>query len=249
MQSQRESGRKWDELRHVSIRRNYLDFAAGSCLIEMGRTRVLCSASVSEEVPLFLEGTGKGWVTAEYCMLPNSTPVRVSRDHIQGGRSKEIQRLIGRSLRGVTDLSALGERTVTVDCDVIQADGGTRTAAITGGVIALHDAFLSMQRSNVLEVMPLRELVAAISIGLTPDGLLLDLDYGEDHRAVADFNIVMKEDGSFIEFQGTAEHGAFDQGQIDQVLSLGKQGIRCLYEIQRAALAEDLTEDRAQRPE
>ncbi|HOE13052.1 MAG TPA: ribonuclease PH [bacterium] len=247
MRPQRESGRKWDELRQVSIRRNYLDFAAGSCLIQMGRTRVLCSASVSDEVPLFLAGSGKGWVTAEYCMMPNSTPSRVSRDHIQGGRSKEIQRLIGRSLRSVTDLSALGERTVTVDCDVIQADGGTHTAAITGGVIALHDAFLTMQRKDVLKVMPLRELVAAISIGLTPEGLLLDLDYSEDHLAAADFNIVMKENGSFVEFQGTAEHGAFDQGQIDQVLALGKQGIRRLFEIQRAALAEVVIERKAPR--
>lgn len=232
----RSDGRKRGGLRPVILHPGYLEFAEGSCLIEVGKTRVLCSASASDGVPLFREGTGQGWVTAEYGMLPNSTPTRVPRERARGGRSQEIQRLIGRSLRGVTDLEALGERTIIVDCDVIQADGGTRTASITGAVVALYELLLALEQNGELPAWPLRELVAAVSVGLGPSGPLLDLNYAEDHAAWADFNLVMTESGRFIEFQGTAESGAFDENQISQVIDLGWKGIQQLVKVQRSAL-------------
>jgi len=235
----RRDGRKPDESRPVKLDRGYLDFADGSCLIEVGKTRVLCSASVEDRVPPFLEETGQGWLTAEYNMLPNSTPSRVPRDRARGGRSQEIQRLIGRSLRGIMNLEALGERMIIVDCDVIQADGGTRTASVTGAAIALHDVLLSLQERGDLESWPMRELVAAVSVGLGPDGPLLDLDYEEDSSADADFNMVMTQSGRFIEFQGTAETGTFDEKEINQVLSLGRKGIEELIDKQLAALGKN----------
>ncbi len=234
----RQDGRQSDESRPVKLDRGCLDFADGSCLIEVGRTRVLCTASVADRVPPFLEDTGHGWVTAEYNMLPNSTPTRISRDRARGGRSQEIQRLIGRSLRGIMDLGCMGEYTVMVDCDVIQADGGTRTASITGAVIALHDALLVLKEQGDLQAWPMRELVAAISVGLGPNGPLLDLDYKEDSSADADFNMVMTESGQFIEFQGTAERGTFAESQVAEVLRLGRKGIKELIALQEDILRE-----------
>lgn len=238
---QRPSGRQPHELREITITRNYTCHAEGSVLVEFGRTKVLCNASVSEGVPRFLRGSGQGWITAEYGMLPRSTGSRMDREAArgkQGGRTLEIQRLIGRSLRAVVDLKRLGEYTITVDCDVIQADGGTRTASITGACVALVDALNSLQRDKLLKTDPLNQLVASVSVGVYQGVPVLDLDYPEDSSADTDMNVVMGEDGGLIEVQGTAEGATFDRATLNQMLDLAEAGIRDLFEAQRKALAQ-----------
>lgn len=235
----RPDGRKPDELRPVVIHRNYLKFAGGSVLIEMGDTRLICTASVDEKVPPFLKGKGKGWVTAEYSMIPCSTASRTPRDITRGrlnGRSSEIQRLIGRSLRAVVDMEKLGERTVWIDCDVIQADGGTRTAAITGACVALVDALRGLAEQGTLGELPLRDYVAAVSVGKVGGELLLDLCFQEDSRAEVDMNVVMTGNGEFVEIQGTAEGQPFSQGELKGLLALAAGGAGRLIGIQREML-------------
>jgi ribonuclease PH len=237
----RADGRAWDELRPVKITPGVQSFAEGSSLIEVGKTRVLCTVSVEERVPAFLreEGGGGGWLTAEYAMLPRATVTRTQRDSAAGrvtGRNQEIQRLIGRSLRGVTDLSALGERTLIVDCDVLQADGGTRTAAITGAYVSIYQALQTLANMGVISSIPLRSAVAATSVGIVHGNRLLDLCYDEDFNAEVDFNVVMTGKGEFVEIQGTAEGKPFTRETIDALLSLAEKGIRQLFEVQQGAL-------------
>jgi len=235
----RPSGRKPDELRPVRISRGYTRHAEGSVLIEFGDTRVLCTASVDDKVPPFLKGQGKGWVTAEYGMLPRATNTRTQREAAAGkqsGRTQEIQRLIGRSLRAVTDLGALGERTVHIDCDVIQADGGTRTASITGAFVALHDAARLLADRQAMAAWPLREFVAAVSVGIYEGVPVLDLDYAEDSQCETDMNVVMTGDGGLVEVQGTAEGAPFSRAQLDAMVDLAGAGIGQLIAAQRSAL-------------
>ncbi|MBA7555517.1 Ribonuclease PH [subsurface metagenome] len=235
----RADGRAWDELRPIQITPGFQSFAEGSALMELGKTRVLCSVSVEERVPGFLRGGGSGWITAEYAMLPRATVTRTPRDSSLGrvaGRSQEIQRLIGRSLRAVTDLTALGERTLIVDCDVLQADGGTRTAAITGAYVALHQAMQTLADMGVLSSIPLKAAVAATSVGIVHSYMLLDLCYDEDCNAAVDFNVVMTSKGEFVEIQGTAETKPFSRETTDSLLSLAEKGIKQLFQIQQAAL-------------
>lgn len=232
----RSEGRLLDEMRNLSFERGYLDFAEGSCLVSFGRTKVICSASIDDRVPPFLLGSGQGWVTAEYAMLPKSTKQRISRDRARSGRSQEIQRLIGRSLRSVTQLKLLGERTIYIDCDVIQADGGTRTASISGAMVALYDAIRFMRKHNLISENPLRELVAAVSVGLVNGVPHLDLDYSEDSIADVDFNVVKTESGRFVEIQGSAEHNTFDRDQLNQMLKFADAGIDRIVQAQRAVL-------------
>jgi ribonuclease PH len=231
----RPDGRGPEVLRPVKITRNYMKHAEGSVLIEMGDTKVICSASVEERVPAFLRHTGKGWITAEYSMLPRSTHTRTSRDR-GNGRAFEIQRLIGRSLRSVADLSGFGERTIWIDCDVIQADGGTRTASITGAYVALVDAFRKMVKNGLIEKVPVKNSVAAVSVGKVDGKILLDLNYEEDSRAEVDMNVVMTGDGKFIEIQGTAEASVFTKEEMDQLTKIAQKGIKKLTEIQRKSL-------------
>lgn len=237
----RADGRNFDELRPVKITPGFLSFAEGSALIEVGKTRVICSASVEDRVPGFLRGGGSGWVTAEYAMLPRSTVTRTARDSAQGrvsGRSQEIQRLIGRSLRAVTDMKRLGERTLTVDCDVLQADGGTRTAAITGAYVALYQAMQTMANMGIISsALPLKSAVAATSVGVSHGYRLLDLCYDEDSSAEVDFNVVMTSEGEFVELQGTAEGKPFNKETADALLALAEKGIRELLAVQREAIA------------
>ncbi len=236
----RPSKRQFDEMRAVSIERNYTMHAEGSVMISCGHTRVLCNASVEDRMPPWLRGQGQGWVTAEYGMLPRSTGSRMAREAgrgRQGGRTLEIQRLIGRSLRAAVNLEALGERVITVDCDVIQADGGTRTAAITGGFVALSDAVNHLLRTKAIKRNPLIGQVAAISVGIYKNQAVLDLDYREDSQAETDMNVVMNDGGSFIEIQGTAEGHAFRRDELTQMTDLAEKGIRELLEIQQQALA------------
>ncbi|KUJ83933.1 ribonuclease PH [Microbulbifer flavimaris] len=238
---QRPSGRKPEQLRPVRITRNYTRHAEGSVLVEFGDTKVLCTASVAAEVPRFLRGQGSGWITAEYGMLPRSTGSRMAREAArgkQGGRTVEIQRLIGRSLRAAVDLELLGENQITLDCDVIQADGGTRTAAITGACVALVDALRFMQREKLISTDPLKNMVAAVSVGIYEGEAVLDLDYPEDSRADTDMNLVMAADGGMIEVQGTAEGAPFTEKQFAQMLALAKSGIDELIGMQRKALEE-----------
>jgi len=235
----RPSGRASDELRAIKITRRYTKHAAGSTLIEMGDTKVLCTASIESRTPPWLKGTGSGWGTAEYGMLPGSTHSRVRREASAGkqsGRTLEIQRLIGRSLRAAIDLDALGERTITVDCDVLQADGGTRTASITGAFVALSDAMQHLLDEKKIKRNPLHGMIAAISVGIFKGQPVLDLDYAEDSSAETDMNIVMNEAGGFIEIQGTAEGHAFRDDELEQMLSLGRGGIKELIAAQNAAL-------------
>lgn len=235
----RPSGRKPNELRAVTLTRHFTHHAEGSVLVEFGNTKVLCTASVEERVPRFLKGSNSGWVTAEYGMLPRATHSRTSREAATGkqsGRTLEIQRLIGRSLRAVMDLTALGERTITIDCDVIQADGGTRTASITGGYVALADAVAVMLKKNQLRKNPIHGAVAAVSVGIYQGLTILDLDYQEDSNAETDMNIVMNDAGHFIELQGTAEGHAFRQDELQQMLALANEGICQLLEKQSFAL-------------
>jgi len=237
----RPSGRQLDELRELSIQRNYTCHAEGSVLISCGNTKVLCTASVESRVPPFLRGRGEGWVTAEYGMLPRSTGSRMRREASsgkQGGRTLEIQRLIGRSLRAVVDRAALGEHTITVDCDVIQADGGTRTASITGAYVALVDACRWMLANGKIKKSPVHGQVAAVSVGIYKNTPVLDLDYPEDSSAETDMNVVMNDGGGFIELQGTAEGHAFRKDELDQLLVLADKGIKELLEAQSAALSE-----------
>ena len=237
----RRDGRQLDELRPVRLERDFTEFAAGSVLVSMGRTRVLCTASIEEDLPRFLRGTGRGWVTAEYSLLPGSSSERVSREAVKGrqsGRTQEIQRLIGRSLRAVCDLVALGERQVVVDCDVLQADGGTRTAAISGAYVALHDALQRLVQAGSLKVHPLREACAAVSVGVVDAVCMLDLDYSEDSRAEVDMNVVMTSAGRFVEIQGTAEQVAFSRNELDELLGLAGLGINELVAAQQEMLAE-----------
>ncbi len=236
----RTDGRRDDEMRPVRIVPGFLEFPEGSALITLGRTQVLCAATVDESVPRFLRGQGQGWVTAEYSMLPRSTLSRTPREAVAGrigGRTQEIQRLIGRSLRAVTDLPLLGERTILIDCDVLQADGGTRTAAITGAYVALHQATKGLLRKGLIPKEPLRWHVAATSVGVVRGQSLLDLCYEEDSRADVDFNVVMTSNGDFVEIQGTAERDPFSMESVQRLLGLAGQGIRELFKIQAEVVA------------
>lgn len=236
----RPSGRTPDQLRDIRIQRHFTKHAEGSVLIAFGDTQVICTASIESGVPPFLRGSGQGWITAEYGMLPRSTNSRMGREAArgkQGGRTVEIQRLIGRSLRAAIDLNVLGERTIVVDCDVIQADGGTRTASITGACVALADALALLRERGELTVNPLRRFVAAVSVGVYQGEPVLDLDYVEDSAAETDMNVVMGEDGGFIELQGTAEGEPFSGGELESMLGLARAGISELIALQKAALA------------
>jgi len=236
----RADGRQPHELRPVELERDFTEFAAGSVLVRMGRTTVLCTASLSLDTPRWLKGTGKGWVTAEYSMLPGSSPERVEREAARGrqsGRTQEIQRLIGRSLRAVTDLGALGEQQVTLDCDVLQADGGTRTASIVGAWVALHDACSRMMAAGQLASHPVKEGCAAVSVGIFQGTPMLDLAYVEDSAAEVDMNVVMTSSGGLVEIQGTAEGAPFSRRELDQMLDLASSGISTLLAAQASVIA------------
>jgi len=235
----RVDGRAYDELRTIKIIPGYQSFAEGSALIKLGETHVLSSVSVEERVPPFLRGSGTGWITAEYAMLPRATVTRTQRDSTLGrvgGRNQEIQRLIGRSLRAVADLPTLGERTLIVDCDVLQADGGTRTAAITGAYVALYQALETLMNMGVISSIPLKSAVAATSIGIVNSYMMMDLCYDEDARAAVDFNVVMTSKGEFVEVQGTAEGKPFNKQAIDDLLALAERGIQQLFQAQQSVL-------------
>ncbi len=235
----RPSGRAPDQLREIKMTRHYTCHAEGSVLVEFGRTKVLCNASVEESVPGFLKGKGQGWITAEYGMLPRSTGTRMRREATQskqGGRTMEIQRLIGRALRAVVDMNQLGERTIMLDCDVIQADGGTRTASITGAYVALHDAITTLLEKGLLTSSPLQAAVASISVGIFDGIPVLDLDYAEDSNAETDMNVVMNDNGEFIEVQGTAEGHPFSMDELNSMLGLARLGINQLFNYQHKAL-------------
>ncbi len=241
MSATRPDGRAPDELRPISFERDFTAMAAGSCLVSFGNTRVLCTASVDEDVPRWMKGRGKGWVTAEYSMLPGSSPDRVKREVKDGkpsGRTQEIQRLIGRALRAVCDMRALGERQVIVDCDVLQADGGTRTASICGGYVALHDALSRLVATGQITTHPLTAFCAAISVGVVNGVPVLDLPYVEDSRAEVDMNVVMTSLGGFIEVQGTAEGAPFSRSELDTMLGLAEGGIQQIIELQREMVSE-----------
>ncbi len=235
----REDGRAVDELRPITITRHWLDHAQGSCLVEFGRTKVLCAASATEGVPRWRKGSGLGWVTAEYAMLPQATHDRSQRESVKGrigGRTHEISRLVGRSLRAAVDYKALGENTITIDCDVLQADGGTRTAAITGAYVALADAVAHLREKGALAGEPLVQSVAAVSVGIIDGTPMLDLPYVEDVRAETDMNVVMTGEGSFIEIQGTAEGAPFVRSELDALLALAEKGCADLTRLQQEAL-------------
>ena len=237
--AQRPSGRRPDELRPIRLQRGFTKHAEGSVLVEFGDTRVLCTASVEERVPPFLRDSGRGWVTAEYGMLPRSTHTRSDREAARGkqsGRTQEIQRLVGRALRSVVDLAALGARTIQIDCDVLQADGGTRTAAITGSFVALHDAVAFLRSKNLLSSNPIKDFVAAVSVGVHQGRPVLDLDYAEDSNCGCDMNVVMTGAGNFVEVQGTAEGETFGRAELDALLELARRGIAELVAHQRRAL-------------
>lgn len=238
---ERHEGRKYNELREVKITTEYIKHPEGSVLIEMGETKVICSATVEDKVPLFLKGQNKGWVTAEYAMLPRATQIRNQREAARGkisGRTNEIQRLIGRSLRAVVDLEKLGERTITLDCDVIQADGGTRTASITGSFVALMLALHKLVQKGDLREIPVRDWLAAVSVGKVEDEVLLDLAYEEDSRAIVDMNVVMTGKGNFVEIQGTAEGYPFTREELNDFLNLASKGISELIAAQKKVLGE-----------
>jgi ribonuclease PH len=246
----RADGRAVDELRPITFERDFTDAADGSILVTFGRTKVLCTASVDDDVPRWMRGRGKGWVTAEYSMLPGSSPERVRRESEKGrpsGRTQEIQRLIGRSLRSVCDMGLLGERQVVVDCDVIQADGGTRTASICGGWVALHDALARVVQAGDLEAHPLVDACAAISVGVIDGTPMLDLPYVEDSRAEVDMNVVMTGSGSFVEVQGTAEGAPFSRAELDALLALAEKGIGEIVTLQQEMVAEAPAPRPAQR--
>lgn len=235
----RDDRRAYDRLRKIKIAQDYIKFAEGSCLIELGNTRVVCTASVEEKVPFFLRDSGSGWITAEYGMIPRACQTRTPRESTRGktgGRTHEIQRLIGRSLRAVVDMEKLGERTIWIDCDVIQGDGGTRCASITGGFIALVDCLKKLKKDKLITKIPLKDFVAALSVGILKGNPILDLNYEEDSRAEVDMNVVMTGKGKFIEVQGTAEGEPFSKAEMDKLLSLAKQGIEELIELQKKIL-------------
>jgi ribonuclease PH len=235
----RADGREPDDLRSVELTRDYTEFAAGSVLIRMGKTIVLCTASVADEVPRWLRNTGRGWVTAEYSMLPGSSPERIEREAARGrqsGRTQEIQRLIGRALRAVTDLEAMPEVQITLDCDVLQADGGTRTASICGAYVALHDACTRLMRLGRLRTHPVREACAAVSVGIVETLPMLDLAYSEDSKAEVDMNVVMTASGRFVEVQGTAEGTPYTRGELEELIALAEHGIASLLDYQAAVL-------------
>jgi ribonuclease PH len=237
----RADGRAPDELRPITFERDFTEMAAGSCLVSFGQTRVLCTASIDEDVPRWMRGRGSGWVTAEYSMLPGSSPERVRREVKDGrpsGRSQEIQRLIGRALRSVCDMALLGERQVIVDCDVLQADGGTRTAAICGGYVALHDALARLVQQGVIPTHPLTAFCAAVSVGVVDGVPVLDLPYTEDSTAEVDMNVVMTSEGRFVEVQGTAEGKTFTRDELDSMLALGEKGIAEIIGLQQQMVAE-----------
>ncbi len=235
----RIDGRGLDKLRKVTITRNYIKYPEGSCLIELGNTRVICTASVEESVPPFLRGSGTGWVTAEYGMLPRSCQTRIPRGK-DSGRTYEIQRLVGRSLRSVTEMKYLGERTIWVDCDVIQGDGGTRTAAITGSFIALVDALQKLKKDGKISKVPIQDYIAATSVGILDGNMLLDLCYEEDSKADVDMNVIMTGSGEFIEVQGTAERKPFSKDKMDTMLDFAKKGIEELFSVQRKLVGDIL---------
>jgi ribonuclease PH len=237
----RPDGRAPEELRPITFERDFTEMSAGSVLVSFGQTRVLCTASVAEDVPRWMKGTGRGWVTAEYSMLPGSSPERIEREAArgrQGGRTMEIQRLIGRSLRAVTDLVALGEKQITVDCDVLQADGGTRTASICGGYLALHDALSRLVGAGLLRAVPLTAHCAAVSVGIVDAVPVLDLPYVEDSRAEVDMNVVMTSAGRYVEVQGTAEGAPFSRSELDTLLGLAETGLGELFALQDEFVAE-----------
>nr|WP_300004298.1 ribonuclease PH [Tissierella sp.] len=238
----RIDNRASDQLRDIKVTRDYIMHPYGSVLIEFGNTKVICTATIEERVPYFLKGKGSGWITAEYSMLPASTGTRKVRDSSRGkvdGRTQEIQRLIGRSLRSVVDLKELGERAIWIDCDVIQADGGTRTASITGAFIAMSDAFTKLKEEGKIKRNPIKQYLAAISVGITKEGALLDLCYEEDHNAIVDMNIVMTGDNKFVEVQGTGERAAFSRKELDELLDLGEKGNKEIIAIQKEILNKD----------
>jgi ribonuclease PH len=238
----RRDGRAVADLRPVGFERDFTEFAAGSALVSMGRTRVLCTASIEPDVPRWMRGTGRGWVTAEYSLLPGSSRERISREAARGrqtGRTQEIQRLIGRSLRAVCDLAALGERQVVLDCDVLQADGGTRTAAACGAYLALHDACSRLRMEGLVAEHPLREHLAAVSVGVVEGVAMLDLDYSEDSRAQVDMNVVMTSSGRFVEVQGTAEGLPFTRAELDELLAMAEGGIRHLHRLEEEVLSAE----------
>ena len=232
----RNDGRALDALRPVSITLGAQAYAEGSVIVETGQTRVLCAVSVEDGVPRFLRGTGQGWVTAEYSMLPRSTLTRTPRSSATGGRTREIQRLIGRSLRAIVDMDKLGARTLTVDCDVLQADGGTRTAAITGAYVALYQAVLGMLKRDDISEMPIKNAIAATSVGIVGDQVMLDLCYEEDSRAEVDFNLVMTDEGEFVEVQGTAEGKPFSRESLNSILTMAEKGIEQLFQAQKEVI-------------
>ena len=235
----RKDNRALDDIRNIKIKTGFIEYAEGSCMIEVGNTRVICTASLEDGVPVFLRGKGKGWITAEYAMLPRSCDKRVQRESSRGrvgGRTHEIQRLIGRALRSVVDMKILGERTIWIDCDVVQADGGTRTASITGAFVALGLCLKHMQKQGLLEEMPLKDYVAAVSVGISGPDVLLDLDYEEDSKADVDMNIVMTAEGDFIEVQGTAEGKPFNDSQMKNMIAAAKKGIKNIVKKQKEAL-------------
>ena len=237
----RPDGRAHDELRPITFERDFTEMATGSVLVTFGRTQVLCTASIADDVPRWMKGSGKGWVTAEYSMLPGSSPERIDREAARGkqsGRTMEIQRLIGRSLRAVCDMRALGERQITVDCDALQADGGTRTASICGGYLALHDALSRVVQQKGLPANPLTAHCAAISVGVVDGTAVLDLPYAEDSRAEVDMNVVMTSDGRFVEVQGTAEGMPFTRGELDSMLALAESGCLDIFALMEEFVAE-----------
>lgn len=237
----RNEGRLWNEIRDIRMTRDFLKYPEGSVLIEMGQTKVICTATMEERAPAFLRNTGRGWLTSEYAMLPGSTQGRTDRESARGrigGRTHEIQRLIGRSLRTVTDLNTFGERTIYIDCDVIQADGGTRTASITGGFVALVDLFRKLRKKGLIDRIPVCDYVSAVSVGVVDDQILLDLNYDEDSRAEVDMNVIMTGGGLFIEIQGTAEKTPFSRERLSAMSALAEEGIRKLIEKQVELLGE-----------
>jgi ribonuclease PH len=236
---ERADKRQNDQIRRLNIQRNFIKYAEGSCLVELGNTRVICTATVDKNVPLFLRNSGEGWITAEYRMLPRATHTRTSRDKISG-RNMEIQRLIGRSLRSVVDLARIGERTIWVDCDVIQANGGTRTASVIGGFVSLVDCLYKLYRQDLIKEIYVNSLLGAISVGLYQGEHILDLTYLEDSRAEVDMNVVMKSSGEFIEVQGTAENGSFSEKDLAVFLKLAKKGITEVIDIERILFKEIL---------
>lgn len=237
----RSGGRPWNEIREIRMTRDFLVYPEGSVLIEMGLTKVICTATIEDRIPAFLKNTGRGWLTSEYAMLPGSTQDRKDRESSRGrigGRTHEIQRLIGRSLRGVTDLGAFGERTIFIDCDVIQADGGTRTASITGGFVALIDLFRKLQRKGHIDRIPVCDYVSAVSVGVVDEQIMLDLNYEEDSRAEVDMNVIMTGSGRFIEIQGTAEKTPFGRERLNIMIALAEEGIRKIINMQAELLGD-----------